>query len=248
MELNQYKFMFEVEDHHWWYVGNHAYYLSLLQQCGVLSDCLTVLDAGCGTGRWLALLKASNNLHETGIDYQEVALDYAKSRGQLNLQLADLNQVAFDDSSFDLITSFDVICNTNVDDQRAIQSFYRWLRPGGYLLLNLPAYQFLLSKHDQVVHQNKRYRKRQLRFLLESRGFEVKKISYRVSFLFPIALIKRAIDKLVGSKDASHNEVKMPNKIINHIFLSIMRGENLLLRFLSLPLGLSVTVLAKKCE
>ena len=67
-----------------------------------------------------------------------------------------------------------------------------------------------------------------------------------VTILFPIALIKRTYDKIFSVKDSDHNEVKMPSKIINHLFLLLMRFENFLLKYMSLPFGLSVMVLAKK--
>ncbi len=246
MEPNQYTYMFEVEDRHWWYVGNHEIFLQMLQRKVLLHDGIHLLDAGCGTGKWLEILKQSYHIHETGIDYNPLALDYAKTRGAFHLQLADINTCVFAEASFDLITSFDVICNSNIDDVHALHSFHAFLKDDGHLLLTVPAYQFLLSTHDTMVHQNKRYTKRQLKLLLESNGYEIVKISYCVCLLFPIAMIKRLLDKVFASKDGDHNEVKMPGNMINHLFLFVMRFEKYLLRYISLPFGLSVMVLAKK--
>jgi len=248
MESNQYKFMFEVEDHHWWYVGNHENFLTLLQRHDILKDEIYVLDAGCGTGRWLEILKKSNTIFETGIDNQEIALEYARTRSKMNLRLENINKCIFKESSFDLITCFDVIYHRDVNDELAIQNFKKYLRNGGCLLLTVPAYSFLYSKHDEVVHTNKRYTKKQIKILLEKNGFEIIKISYAVSLLFPFALIKRILDKLFFTNkndNKEHNEVKMPSKRINQIFLSVMRFENFLLKYISLPFGLSVIVLAK---
>jgi len=246
MEPNQYKYMFEVEDHHWWYVGNHENFLSLLHRKNILKDGINVLDAGCGTGKWLEILKQSNKITETGIDYEEIALEFARTRGNLNLRIGDINQCIFKESSFDLITSFDVICNTNVDDSVALKNLNFYLKEDGYLLLTLPAFQFLHSKHDEMVHQNKRYRKKQLKKLIENNGFEVVKISYCVHLLFPVAILKRVFDKIFSANKEDHNEVKLPSTTINQIFLAIMRFENFLFRFISFPFGLSVLVLAKK--
>jgi SAM-dependent methyltransferase len=238
--------MFEAEDHHWWYVGNHENFLNILQRKNIIKNGITVLDAGCGTGKWLEILKKSYKINETGIDYNETALEYSRTRGKINFRLGDINKCIFNESSFDLITSFDVICNSNIDETIAIKNFQSYLRNDEYLLLTVPAFQFLLSKHDEVVHQNKRYRKKQIKLLLENNGFEIIKISYSVCLLFPLALIKRILNKLFASKVEEHNEVKMPPKIINQLFLLVMRAENFLLRYISLPFGLSVFVLAKK--
>ena len=246
MEPNQYQYMFEVEDRHWWYVGNHENFVGQLRRRNLLKDGIQVLDAGCGTGKWLEILKSTNDIAETGIDYQPLALELAGTRGKLNLIPGDVNRKMFADESFDLITSFDVICNSNVDDDTAISHFRDSLKPGGHLLLTVPAYRWLLSKHDEMVHQNKRYTRKQLRQLMERQDLEVVKLTYGVSLLFPFALVKRLADKMFRSHEQEHNEVEMPGLAINRLFLSVMRFENLLLRYITMPAGLSVMVLAKK--
>jgi SAM-dependent methyltransferase len=248
MEPDQYTYMFEAEDHLWWYIGNHEIFLNLLQRNNILKKGINMLDAGCGTGGWLQFLKRSCDINETGIDNREIALNYARSRGKLNLVCGDINNYIFNESSFDLITSFDVIYHHDVDDDTAIKSFHRCLKNGGHILLTVPAYSFLFSKHDEVVHTKKRYTKKQIKLLLRNNGFEIIKISYGVSLLFPIALIKRFFDKIFRSGNEEHNELKMPPVIINRFFLWVMRTENFLLKYVSLPLGLSVMVLAKKAE
>ncbi len=246
MEPNQYRYMFEVEDRHWWYVGNHENFLGTLQRQNLLKDGISVLDAGCGTGKWLEILKFANDIAETGMDYQPLALELAGTRGKLNLMTGDVNQKTFPDATFDLVTSFDVICNSNVDDAMAIRNFYACLKEEGHLLLTVPAYRFLLSKHDALVHQNKRYRRKQIKKLMENNGFAIVTLTYCVSLLFPLALVKRIIGNLFLPVDAEHNEVKMPAPWINMLFLFIMRIENFWLRYMAAPFGLSVMVLAKK--
>jgi len=248
MDINQYQYMFEAEDKHWWYVGNHENFLSLLKRNNILKDQIYVLDAGCGTGKWLSILKNSNNINETGLDFQPKALEYARTRGDFNLKQGDVNECLFKGNSFDLITCFDVLCNRNIDDNKALSHFNAYLKENGHLLITLPAYNFLKSKHDQVVHTGKRYTRKQLRLLLENNGFSIVKISYVVSFLFPLAFAKRMTDKIFNMEKTNHNEVKVPSKVVNTFFLGIMRAENFILRFFSLPFGLSVMAWAMKKE
>lgn len=245
MELNQYTYMFEAEDHHWWYRGNHEHFLRLLKQYKILKEGIAVLDAGCGTGKWLQRLTQLYNLTYTGIDYQPIALDLARTRGLSNLVQGDVNKCLFDKESYNLITSFDVLCNRNVDNTAALKNFHHYLSNGGHLLLTLPAYNFLKSTHDKVVHTGRRYTRKEVRTMLKQNGFDVIKITYSVSLLFPPALFKRIFDRWSTSSEG-HNEVKVPHPLVNRLFLGIMRIENFFLGFMALPFGLSVVALAKK--
>lgn len=246
MELNQYNYMFESEDRLWWYVGNHEHFMSLLKRKKILKDNIHVLDAGCGTGKWIELLKSSNNIHETGMDFQELALSLARTRGNFNFIQGDVNQCLFKPNSFDLITCFDVLCNEKVDNKTALQHFNSYLTQGGHLLLTLPAYNFLKSTHDKAVHTGKRYTKTQVKRLLKEAGFDTVKVTYTVSLLFPLALLKRLADRTAKRNPLEHNEVKVPSPFVNRFLLSVLRIENFFLRYISLPFGLSVVVLAKK--
>ena len=246
MELNQYTYMFESEDRHWWYVGNHEHFLALLKSKNILRPGLRVLDAGCGTGKWLEILKKKAQINETGIDFQEVAIEYARTRGDMNLMQGDVNKKMFEQDSFDLITCFDVLCNAKVDDRKALENFNSYLSENGHLLLTLPAYKFMLSTHDKAVHTGKRYTRKQVKYLLKEAGFESVRSTYTVSLLFSLAFLKRIFDKLSHKDPLEHNEVKIPHPIINTLFLAVMRIENFILSLIPLPFGLSVVVLAKK--
>jgi SAM-dependent methyltransferase len=240
--------MFDVEDRHWWYVGNHENFIKILQKYQIIKNGINVLDAGCGTGGWLQVLKNNCDVNETGLDNRKIAIELAATRSIKNLVLGDINSYSFPTSTFDLITSFDVIYHRDVNESLAISNFYKSLKDNGFLLLTVPAFSFLHSKHDEVVHGKKRYTKKQIKILLENNGFEIVKLSYCVSLLFPVALIKRFADKLFSSKNKDHNEVEMPSSFINRLFLSVMRLENFLLKYISFPIGLSVVVMAKKIK
>ncbi len=246
MEENQYRYMFEVEDRHWWYAGNHEHFLQMVRKRGLLKTAARVLDAGCGTGRWLQRLKAAGEIVELGVDYSPLALELAAERGSLNLQQADLNTLELQDNAYDLITSFDVICNANIRDAQVVGRLRRFMKPGGYLLLSVPAYRFLMGEHDKRVYQDKRYTPASVRKLIRQNDLIVEHLTCGVCLLFPLALMKRLSEKVFKKKKAEHNEVKMPSKYINAFFLAIMRLENSLQSRISMPFGLSVIVLARK--
>lgn len=245
MEEHQYKYMFEAEDRHWWYVGNHEIFLELLWRKQILKNSTKILDAGCGTGKWLEILKKQTGINAYGIDNNPLAIHYASKRGLKKLQQADVSTFT-SACVFDVITSFDVICSNHVNTNDAVKNFRNLLKQNGHLLITVPAYRFMLSRHDKVVHQSKRFRKKQVRTLLESNGFEIIKISYGICLLFPFAFVRRMFYKVIKSNNSEHNEVKVPGRFINFTFLLIMRVEKFFLKYFSLPFGLSVMALAKR--
>ncbi len=246
MDPIQYTYMREAEDHHWWYVGNHELFMKILKRDNVIKDGIRMLDAGCGTGGWLRFVKKSFSIHETGIDKYESALSFATADAPLNVIQGDVNELPFSPDCFDLISSLDVLYHREVDEKKAVSGICACLKNHGAFLVSVPAYSFLYSKHDKVVHTGRRYTKRRLKRLLVDNGFEIEKITYSVSLLFPFALIKRIFDKFSASETTDHNEVSMPPNAVNRLFLFIMRIENWLIQWCPMPFGLSVVALARK--
>src|SRR5207248_8255591 len=139
-----------VEDTHWWYLGMRAIASDLLASLP-LPPAPLILDAGCGTGGNAALLERHGWL--VGVDLSDLALDLAAGRGHRPLARASVTALPFPDQTFDLVTSFEVLYHRAVgDDVAALGELRRVLRPGGHLLLRLPALDWLRGAHDAAVH------------------------------------------------------------------------------------------------
>jgi len=152
----------------------------------------------------------------------------------------------FADSSFDLVTSFDVLYHLGVgSDVAALQEFNRVLRPEGLLLLRLPAYDFLRAHHDEAVHTRERYTKHKLGRRLHEAGFGAAKFTYANTLLFPLAAIKRLGERLFPGL-SSGSDLTMPHPVVNGLMLALLRIEARLIRRTSLPFGLSLLCLATK--
>jgi len=146
-----------VEDRHWWYVGRRRILEGVVDSLA-LPGGAEILDAGCGSGRnleWLARFGAV-----TGLELSEDSLEYARRRAIGSVVAGSVEDIPLADESFDLVTSFDVI--EHVDDLRALRELHRLLRPGGRLLVSVPAYPFLWSEHDARNHHRRRYTTRAL--------------------------------------------------------------------------------------
>ena len=153
------------------------------------------------------------------------------------------NALPFPDRSLAAIFSADVLCHRNVDDMAALRDFHRCLAAGGVLVINLPAYGWLLSAHDRAVHNVRRYDRRTLRRMLESAGFAKIRATYWNTILFPLMVIRRMV---LGSQDDTSDVKRFP-RLLERAFRGIMRVENMLLRHgIALPFGGSVLATAVK--
>lgn len=245
MNEREYDLMYAVEEQHWWYVALHELVLATLDGEGRRD--LTILDAGCGTGRLAQLLSSYGSV--VGCDLSERALDYSRRRG-IAVFAADLNTVDLGVERFDVITAIDVLYHQAIaEDAPVLAAFYRALKPGGILILNLVAFECLRSTHDLAVHTRKRYTRQDLLPLLQSAGFTVETVSYRLGFLFaPIAgyrWIKRRwqADTPVAE---TPSDLHLPPSWLNQLLLALTRLENRAIRRWSLPIGTSLFIVARK--
>ena len=155
MEKNEYKNIFELEENHWWYKGMRKISLSLIKRITKSKD-IRILDAGCGTGINLTILNQFGTVY--GTDISKEAIKFCKRRNIRNVFISSVEKLPIKNNCLELITSFEVIYHKNVEnDIKALKEFNRILKENGYLLIRLPAFKFLYSYHDKIVHTARRY-------------------------------------------------------------------------------------------
>ena len=245
MNREEYEVMYQVEDHHWWYLGMERITRSLLEQAIGQHPSIRILDAGCGTGAVMVYLAKYGQV--TGFDFSAEALRFSRQRGHQSLAQASVIDLPYADGSFDLITSFDVICETGVDDEQALQEFARALKPGGWLLLRLPAYHWLRGKHDVAVHIQHRFTRGELKTKLTASGFAPERLSYANTVLFPLVVAKRLSERLFRRNQTGSDLTLDPGRL-NGLLAGILSAEALLIRSVGLPFGLTVIALARKAK
>jgi SAM-dependent methyltransferase len=205
MEAEEYALMDAVEDRMWWYRALHAMVLRALARSPAPPG-LPLLDAGCGTGgllRRLARAMAEGALPArplAGFDIAEAAILRARAKvPDAELLLASANDLPFADATLGAVVSIDVLCHRAVEEARALAEFRRALAPGGVLVLNLPAHQWLCSAHDRRVHTRERYSRPLLRARLEAAGFRVVELLHWNSLLFPLMVLQRKVLSRAGT-------------------------------------------------
>ena len=239
MEAGEYDNIARLEEQHWWYVGMRRIAGRFVAELGLRSGA-QILDAGCGTGgglKWLAACGVT-----TGIDFHPLAVQYASDVSR-RVARASIQALPFPGASFDLVTSFEVLYHLAVtDDGAALREFARVLKPGGRLLVRVPAYDWLRGAHDRQVHTRHRYEKSELRDKITAAGLELRRLTSVGLMLLPMAVLRR----LAQPREAAHSDVTLPPPVVNRMLTAALSAEWFWLRRFDLPLGLSLLALAQK--
>jgi SAM-dependent methyltransferase len=244
LNLEEYQRMYEAEERQWWYAGMRALSLALLAE--PLAELarrgpVVILDAGCGTGNNLQHLARYGRA--LGVDLSLEALAFCRSRGVAAAR-GDLSALPFPDGRFDCVTSLDVIYHRWVkDDAAAVREMARVLRPGGLMLVRVPALQALWGAHDEAVHSRHRYRRGEVKRLLEGAGLQVVRATYANTVLLPLVAARRGLDRLTGRHGSDVGFLPRP---LEWAFRRVLEAEARVVKRLSLPLGTSVFALARK--
>lgn len=247
MEPEEYVRIARMEAEHWWYRGMVEVALGLLAGVKLRRPAL-VLDAGCGPGGTSARFKALGRV--IGLDLAPEALILARRHPLDGLVRGSVTVLPFADEAFDLVLSFDVIYHLWVgDDRLAVKELARVLKPGGYLLIRVPAFEFLRGPHDRVVMTRHRYTAGEVESLVRSAGLTPQRLTYANSMLVAPALLWRIGGRLISLPRKGHaaSDARPVPGPVNRLLLEILRLEGRLIRtFGRLPVGLSVICLASR--
>ena len=244
MEQSEYTTLAAVEAKHWWHGGMRAITAALLDPVFAHQRNLRILDAGCGAGGNARFLQRYGNVY--GLDIARPALQFSASNLPGRLVGASVAELPFASDSFDLVTSFDVLYHRAVPDELvALREFHRVLRPNGRVLLRMPAYEFLRSKHDRAVHTRRRYTATEVRDLLSSAGFFVERWSYALTTLFPLALAQRLAERLLPALEQENSDLSLPSDAVNALMRMPLALEAAWISSGGiLPFGLSIVCVA----
>ena len=228
------KFHNDYEENHWWAKGRRDIILRLINK----NKKYKILDLGCSSGSLLKKLDFCDNLY--GVDISIDAINLAKKKGFKNVFNVDAITLPFKDNMFDIIISSDVLEHIE-NDNKAISEMEKVLKKKGKIIVFVPAFMFLWSPHDEVLHHKRRYDKQEL-ILKFSKHLKIIKCFYWNSLLFfPFVLFR-----LIRKKKISDYGL-ISNHFINQIFFKIILFENwLILKGITFPLGISLCIIAEK--
>ena len=238
----------QVEDVHWWFVGRRRILLQVLNRYlgNGDRDRRRILDVGCGTGTMLTYLASYGKAQ--GVDIDEEAIGYCRERGLTDVRLGSAETLPFEDGSFDLVTALDVVEHLD-DDAAALREIHRVLRPGGKLLMTVPAHPFLWGDQDEVNLHKRRYVASEVRDRLTATGFEVLRLTYINALMFaPIAAIRmlRRLEHRLRPRTTAQSDFRYPApRPLNFVLGWIFGAEAPIVRRIDIPFGVSILALAE---
>lgn len=242
MDKSLYRTFFDIQQKHWWFVTKKAIILNIIDNTRQPNRDISSLDIGCGAGLMLGALAERG--HTSGMDMSDDAIGFSREIFDGTVKKGSLpDDVPYAVDSFTLITALDVIEHVE-DDIGALKALHSRLVNDGVAVITVPAYMFLWSAHDELNHHKRRYTAKELALKLEAAGFSIEKLSYFNTLLFPIVYAVRKLNNVLGRDGAS--DVEMPGSIVNFILTKIFGLEKYLLRFVSLPFGVSILAVARK--
>lgn len=241
MERVVFERMAEQDQRHWWFVARRRILAEVVRRVVQPPKRARVLEVGCGTGHNLAMLGEFGKLDACELD--AIARGMASDRlGRpvLEARLPDLSM--FKAGSYDLIALLDVLEHVP-DDLGSLKAIRRLLKPGGALVLTVPANKWMWSAHDVAHHHFRRYTKGELARLFRQAGYDIQLHSYFNTLLFPAVAAARLIGKLRGNETADD---AMPGNRVNEILNRVFGFEAGLIGRLPMPFGVSLIAVLRR--
>lgn len=241
MDESEYHSMAEHEENYWWHKGRRKIIETVAKKF-ITESKNNIADIGCGTGGNFEILSKFGTVD--GLDMSESALEYCRKRNVYNeLVLAKANELP--KNKYNIVTAFDVL--EHLDGDTVI--LHKWaaaIKPHGFVLLTVPAYQWLFGPHDRALQHKRRYTQSELVSKIRSTGFTPIYSSYFFCFTFPILCVSRLLSKLSTSSKQGASYQETP-RALELFFLAFSNVESLLIkRGFRLPFGSSIVIIAKK--
>ncbi|OGE33574.1 hypothetical protein A3D83_01220 [Candidatus Daviesbacteria bacterium RIFCSPHIGHO2_02_FULL_41_10] len=244
MELKRYDQIYKNEASYWWFKGRRKLLIDIFSKLPKKNS-LKILDIGCCTGYNLHTLEKFGEVY--GADIEKKAVEYCKKRGFKKISLLKNGlKLPFKKDFFDIVTCLDVIEHVE-KDKKYLEELHRIIKPGGTLILFVPAFNLLWSQLDVRSHHIRRYTKSSLGKIAKAAKFIISDVKYFNYLLFLPVLPIRLFQKIPFFKNNGLGaDLVVRSKLINNILNLIFLIDVWSIKWLSPPVGISVLLIAKK--
>jgi SAM-dependent methyltransferase len=241
MDRRVYDRMAEHDTTHWWYRARRDILADYITRHAGLPKDAHILEIGCGTGHNLPMLARFGTVDAIEIDPAARAV----ATQRLGRAIGDAPLPALPGvprGHYDMIAVLDVVEHID-DDVAALRAMADCLKPGGHILITVPAHQWMWSAHDVVNHHHRRYSKATLAKAIGDAGLRHNGLRWFNSLLFPVAAAARIAGRLSGRDDSDDSP---PPKPLNTAFETIFRLERHLLGRVPMTPGVSIVTLVSR--
>ena len=233
------------EEQSFWFAQRNRVFLNLLKRYGVEGP---LLDIGGGTGIVANYLNA-NGVPAVNLEPTVDGARIARARGVPTIS-GTLQNCGVKPETCAAIGMFDVLEHIE-DEGEAMRLSATALKPGGHIIIAVPAHSWLWSMEDHAAGHYRRYTRRRLSNSMEKAGLRPLYLTHLFSYLVPPLLALRSVPTLwgrMGKKDREEKgSVHVPGGIVASIFDRLGKAERAAIeRGASLPLGTSVVGVAVK--
>jgi SAM-dependent methyltransferase len=229
-------------EHHWWWRSREALVLGWIERLHRRAPLRRILDVGCGDGLFF------DRLERFGADVEGLEPDarlVRDPRRRSRIRNATLGPGAYESGASDLLLMLDVLEHI-ADDRAALRSVHDALRPGGHLLLTVPALPWLWSRHDEANEHHRRYTPRGLRRVLNEAGLVVETIRFFFAWTVLPLVVRRWVAPAGGAPGLADYSVAIPPAPINVALSLVSRVEHAVGQVVRWPVGSSLLAVARR--
>jgi SAM-dependent methyltransferase len=243
----EYQTMRAVEDSYWWYRTLRSHVVREL--ASRLLPGAHVLDAGCGTGGMLdSLRRHPARWQLSGHDLSPDAVRLTRDRGFDSITQGSISSIPIPPDQCDAVVCLDVLYHKAVDESAALRELHRVLKPGGWLLLNLPAWDSLAGEHDRAVEGVRRYTPDRIRALLAPPLWHIESLHGWNALLFPAVWTSRQLSRLRNqtATGPAQSDLKPLPPFLNQLLAAILATDLAVCRSFQIPIGTSLFAVARR--
>ncbi|MCW2754122.1 MAG: class SAM-dependent methyltransferase [Marmoricola sp.] len=219
---------------YWWYRARSELLRTIVEP--FIGDPATVLDVGSADGPSVGWMRQRGHRVALDLDFE------ALGPGDVCASALDM---PFADGSFDLVAAFDVLEHCE-PESRAVEEIARVLRPGGRLLIAVPAYQWAWTTFDRDIGHHRRYTRKRLVGALEAAGLEVQRSTYMFAGTLPMFTAERLARKMRKEPTGPDTGLPQISPVAERILLGLCNVDGRILRKRNLPFGSSVVAVATR--
>jgi ubiquinone/menaquinone biosynthesis C-methylase UbiE len=229
-----------LESWHWWFRGRQHILETVLRD--ELNDkrSYAIASLGCGPAEGLLWLEKFTGPEGRVVGVDAEHLHARQKPSNIEYVIGKIETLPMADKSFDAVLALDVLEHLD-DDVAGLREAARLVKPGGLLLITVPALPSLWGGQDVVSNHRRRYVKKTLYQVFKRAALPIPRVTYFNTLLFPPVAGMRWTRRVLGLKERARSDFEdsRPGQI-NNLLTGIFAAEQHLVTRISLPIGVSL--------